>query len=52
MSTTLGGPSINRMGLYLMAHTFRHYGFMERVIRTLRHLIRLKRSKSSAPVPG
>ena len=34
---------INRAGLYVMAHTFRHYAFMERVVRTLRHLIYLMR---------
>jgi NADP-dependent 3-hydroxy-3-methylglutaryl-CoA reductase len=34
--------AINRFGLYLMAHTFRHYGFMERVIRTLWRLIDLE----------
>ena len=30
---------INRVPMYLMAHTFRHYGFMDRVQRTLRHLL-------------
>jgi hydroxymethylglutaryl-CoA reductase (NADPH) len=37
--------AINRFALYVMAHTFRHYGFMERVVRTLRHLIRLETGK-------
>lgn len=35
---------VNRAGLYVMAHTFRHYSFMERVVRTLRHLIYLLRT--------
>lgn len=26
---------VHRFGLYLMGHTFRHYGFMERTLRTL-----------------
>ncbi len=30
--------TVNRFGLYLMAHTFRHYGFMERTVATLRRL--------------
>lgn len=34
---------VNRSVLYVMAHTFRHYPFMERVVRTLRHLIYLMR---------
>jgi hypothetical protein len=29
------------MGLYLMAHSHQHYGFMERVVRTLHHLMAL-----------
>ncbi len=37
--------AITRFGLYCMAHTFRHYGFMERVARTVRHLIRLEMGK-------
>jgi NADP-dependent 3-hydroxy-3-methylglutaryl-CoA reductase len=32
--------AVNRHMLYMMAHTFRHYPFMERVTCTLRHLIR------------
>jgi aminoglycoside phosphotransferase (APT) family kinase protein len=32
---------VNRFALYLMAHSFRHYGFLERSLRTLRHLIDL-----------
>lgn len=35
--------AIHRMAMYIMAHTFRHYPFMERVARTMRHLIRLLR---------
>ena len=34
--------AITRFAVYVMAHTFRHYGFMERVARTVRHLIRLE----------
>ena len=34
--------AVNRIALYLMAHTFRHYGFMERVINTARRLARLE----------
>ena len=37
--------TINRMALYAMAHTFRHYAFMERVWHTARHLIRLYAGK-------
>lgn len=33
---------VNRMPMYLMAHTFRHYAFMERVYRTCRHLLELE----------
>ena len=33
--------AVNRYMLYIMAHTFRHYPFMERVTQTLRHLIRM-----------
>ncbi|MCP4871068.1 MAG: phosphotransferase [Proteobacteria bacterium] len=33
---------INRVPMYAMAHTFRHYGFMERLSRTLRHLLSLE----------
>jgi hypothetical protein len=33
--------AINRFAQYIMAHTFRHYDFMERIIRTMRHLIHL-----------
>ena len=29
---------VRRFGLYLMAHTFRHYGFMERTVGTLERL--------------
>jgi aminoglycoside phosphotransferase (APT) family kinase protein len=34
--------AVNRFARYVMVHTFRHYGFMERVIRTLRRLIALE----------
>lgn len=30
--------TVNRLNLYLMAHTFRSYRFLERVVRTSRHL--------------
>ncbi|HEX6641936.1 MAG TPA: phosphotransferase, partial [Thermoanaerobaculia bacterium] len=33
---------VNRFGLYLMAHTARHYGFLERSLRTLRRLVALE----------
>lgn len=33
---------VNRFALYLMAHSFRHYGFLERSLRTLRRLIELE----------
>jgi hydroxymethylglutaryl-CoA reductase (NADPH) len=29
---------VNRISMYIMAHTFRHYGFMERVFKTLHKL--------------
>ncbi len=32
---------VNRLPLYMMAHTFRHYGFMERVHSSVRELLRL-----------
>jgi NADP-dependent 3-hydroxy-3-methylglutaryl-CoA reductase len=35
--------AINRFGLYLMAHTFRHYGFMERTVHSLWWLLSLER---------
>ena len=34
--------AITRMAMYMMAHTFRHYGFMERLAKTTRHLIRVE----------
>jgi hydroxymethylglutaryl-CoA reductase (NADPH) len=33
---------VNRMALYVLAHTFRHYPFMQRVVDTLRRLIQLE----------
>jgi hypothetical protein len=33
---------VNRMPMYMMAHTFRHYQFMERVYRTFRELLVLE----------
>jgi hypothetical protein len=40
--------AVNRFMLYMMAHTFRHYPFMERITRTLRHLIRMESSSGQA----
>ena len=37
--------AVNRMALLVMVHTFRHYGFTERVVRTLRRLIALELGK-------
>jgi hypothetical protein len=34
--------AVNRLALYMMAHTFRHYGFMERVVATVRKLVRME----------
>jgi NADP-dependent 3-hydroxy-3-methylglutaryl-CoA reductase len=34
--------TVNRMALYVLAHTFRHYPFLPRVIDTVRHLLRLE----------
>ena len=36
--------AVNRMALYMMAHTFRHYAFMERVVLTGRKLGRMEMS--------
>jgi len=33
---------VNRFAMYAMAHTFRHYGFMERASLTLRHLLQVE----------
>jgi hydroxymethylglutaryl-CoA reductase (NADPH) len=38
----LADLAVNRIALYLMAHTLRHYGFIERVVGTLRRLIALE----------
>jgi len=35
---------ISRLSLYLMAHTFRHYDFMERIMSTFRHLLSIEQS--------
>ncbi|WP_394821433.1 phosphotransferase [Pendulispora albinea] len=37
---------LNRFALYAMAHTFRHYGFLERSMRTLRRLLQLEEGRS------
>jgi aminoglycoside phosphotransferase (APT) family kinase protein len=42
LGLSLADLSVNRIPLYLMAHTLHHYGFMERVLRTLRHLMDLE----------
>jgi len=34
---------ISRLTLYLMAHTFRHYEFMERIMETFRYLLSIER---------
>jgi NADP-dependent 3-hydroxy-3-methylglutaryl-CoA reductase len=34
--------AVNRVAQYIMAHTFRHYSFMERVVKTMQHLIKLE----------
>jgi aminoglycoside phosphotransferase (APT) family kinase protein len=34
--------AVNRFAFGVAAHTFRHYGFMERIVRTLVHLIKLR----------
>jgi aminoglycoside phosphotransferase (APT) family kinase protein len=34
--------SLNRVAMYLLAHTFRHYPWMKRVVLTLRQLIRFE----------
>jgi aminoglycoside phosphotransferase (APT) family kinase protein len=40
---------VNRIAMYLMAHSFRHYKFMERVVKTAIHLLSLcQESKFSA----
>ena len=33
---------VNRLPMYMMAHTFRHYEFMERVYRAFRNLLDLE----------
>ena len=35
---------VNRFALYMMAHTFRHYAFMERVAATARNLVTIETS--------
>jgi NADP-dependent 3-hydroxy-3-methylglutaryl-CoA reductase len=34
--------AVNRFAQYLMGHTFRHYGFVERAVKTLWHLLSLE----------
>ena len=41
--------AINRFMLYAMAHTFRHYAFMDRTLRTLWHLLELEVEGKNAP---
>ena len=38
---------INRFALYLMGHTFRHYGFIERAIRTLDRLLDIEAERGT-----
>jgi thiamine kinase-like enzyme len=38
----LADLAVNRIPMYLMAHTVRHFGFMQRVVRTLRRLMALE----------
>ena len=33
---------VNRLAFYMMAHTFRHYGFMERLVATMRKIVRME----------
>ena len=37
---------VNRVGLYMMAHTFRHYGFMRRTFETLQRLITVEQYRT------
>jgi NADP-dependent 3-hydroxy-3-methylglutaryl-CoA reductase len=39
---SLADLAMNRVAFYLMAHTLHHYGFMERVVSTLRQLMVLE----------
>lgn len=39
---------INRIPMYVMGHTFRHYKFMERIVKTFRHLLVLDTVRRSA----
>jgi hydroxymethylglutaryl-CoA reductase (NADPH) len=41
--------AVNRFMLYLVAHTFRHYPFMQRISRTLRHLIQMESGREVIP---
>ncbi|MCU0662164.1 MAG: phosphotransferase [Myxococcota bacterium] len=43
--------AVNRTQMYIMSHTLRHYPFMERVFRTLKHLISLERERDIDPLP-
>lgn len=43
-SLCLAELAVSRVPMYLMAHTVHHYGFMERLYRTLRHLQVMERS--------
>lgn len=37
---------INRIPMYVMGHTFRHYKFMERVLKSFRNLLIIERNRS------
>ncbi|MDX1694547.1 MAG: phosphotransferase [Ketobacteraceae bacterium] len=38
---------VNRISMYMMGHTFRHYEFMERVHQTLQKLLRIEAQRES-----
>ncbi len=38
---------VSRLSLYVMAHTFRHYAFMERVVKTFRTLVNIERARQA-----
>ena len=37
--------AVNRLALYMMAHTFRHYEFMYRVVKTTQHLMLIEKQR-------
>ena len=36
---------LNRIPMYVMAHTFRHYDFMDRVVKTFRRLLDIENER-------